>query len=167
MAIKYASAAWDPATLPFPQMSARDSQGHVKELCSVQPVAVGDTAAQQYVFGRVRSDAKLCLDSALFNAAITGLTSFDLGLFVETAPMVFDADQGDADCLIAAYDIHTAGSKDVSALLRDKANKDAWEIAGLTSDPGGWLLVVGTVHAAGGTATAAGNLTAQVRFRTL
>ena|SRR5581483_10404522 len=166
MTIRYASSARDPSVQPITPTPAQNSQGDLKALQSNVQLPVGATVADRDVFGRIPTNAKIEPGSKLWNGALTGLTSYDVGLFAETAPFTPDYTQGAAACLISAKDIHLASSQDFSALITpDKGGKSAWELAGLTSDPGGFLCVVGTIHAAGGTATASDWLDLHLHYR--
>lgn len=156
MTNRFASSAQDPSVLPANPLPAQHTYAERRSLQSNVQVPIGEAPGDTDIFGRIPTNVEIEPGSKLWNGAITGITSYDLGLYAELTPFVPDTTKGSAACLVAAKDIHTASSQDFSALITpDKAAKKAWEIAGLASDPGGFLVVVGTVHSAGGTASAA------------
>lgn len=143
---KYGTAYKDPAAL-----KAVDAiQAEARLLCfsSVVAVANGDSATSQLFFGRVPSNAIILPTSQLNYSAITGLTSLDIG-FV-----------GAVSALLAAKDVTAAGKVVLDAgggagMAIAKLGLRAWQMANLSSDPGGMLDVFGTMNQA---ATAAGTL---------
>lgn len=164
MTIRFASLANDPSVLPQPVLVERRRKS---EMQSNIQVPVGEAPGDTDIFGRIPSSCKIDPGSKVYWGALTGITSYDLGLYAEGTPWVIDATKGSANCLIAAKDVHLAGNSDMTAAITpDKGGKFAWEIAGLASDPGGFLLVVGTVHAAGGTSTAAQWIDLHLNYRT-
>lgn len=163
MAIVYGSQAFDPTVLPITPLSALDTEGHVKENVSVAAIANPQAQNDLVYFGRIPSNAKISKGSTLYYDAITGVTSFSVGLFQEKSMMVPDLTKGSQTCLINALDIHLAGSSNYAALAPGDGNKYAWQIAGLADDPGGYMLVVGKVVA--GPSSAAGNLQNKLSFR--
>lgn len=164
MTTRYASSAQDPSVLPAVPLNAQNTQGLVHELESHVNLPVGATATDLTIYGRIPSNAKISPDSKFYYGALTGVTSFELGLYVETTPFVPDTTKGSATCLVGATDIHTAGSVDFSAAIAiANRGKYAWETAGLAADPGGWLLVVGTTVT--GTSTAAADTGVHVKQR--
>lgn len=165
MTIRYGSTAYDPATFPIPQLDPVNAQGHPRMLESWRNLPIGAAPGDQLVFGQIPSSARIMRGSTLYFGALTTVTSFDLGLYVENGPMTIGA--GAAACLISALDVHLAGKSTCDAILPAQGGKYAWELAGLASDPGSFLLVVGVIHAAGGTATAAADFDLHLSYRTL
>ncbi len=165
MTTRYASSAYDPTSFPFPQLNAQNSQGHVREMQSNVNLPIGHAPGDLVIFGHIPSNVKVGRNSDLYFGALTTVTSFDVGLFVEAAAMTPDLDNGAAACLISALDVHLAGKANFDAIAPANGGKYAWELAGLSKDPGGFLLVVGQTHAAGGTATAAADVDIHVKFR--
>lgn len=162
MTIRYAAKAFDPTAYPYPEMVARV---RVSEMASNYQIPIGAAAADTVIFGRIPSSCKINPGSILRNGALTTTTSVNVGLYAEASPMVIDATKGSANCLIAAYDPHLAGTKDCTAAITpDLADKFAWEIAGLATDPGGFLLVVLTTVT--GTSTAAAWFDMRISYRT-
>lgn len=163
MTIRYAAKANDPATLPAPVLVERR---RVSELESNFQIPIGAAAADTVIFGRIPSGCKINPGSIMRHGALTTTTSVNVGLYAESAPFVIDATKGSANCLIAAYDPHLAGTKDFTAAITpDLGDKFAWEIAGLSADPGGFLLVVLTTVT--GTSTAAAWFDMRVTYRTI
>lgn len=166
MVTRYASSAQDPTILPSVPLNPQNTQGKQNTLQSNIQIPNAAVATSMDVFGRVPSGCKIEPGSKLFYQAVTGVTSYDVGLFVEASPMVPDTTKGTDNCLISAQDIHLAGSVDCSAAISpDKGAKYAWEQAGLAADPGGWLLVVGTIDV--GPASVAAWVDAHIHYRTI
>lgn len=148
-----ASAAIDPNNPKQAPLPAEVTQGHHKHLCSTQEIASGDSATSTMKFGSIPSNARISRNSVLDHDAITSTTSFDIGLG-KTVSGVYTAQS--VNCLLAASDIHLAGSKALSAIDIASLPLPAWQVAGYSADPGGRLDVVGTINVA---ATAAGTVT--------
>lgn len=160
MTIRFGAKAFDPATFPWPETVERR---RVSEMASNYQIPIGAAALDTVVFGRIPSSCKVSPGSILRHGALTTTTSINVGLYTETSPFVIGA--GVANCLIAAYDPHLAGSKDCTAAITpDLADKFAWELAGLATDPGGFLLVVLTTVT--GTSTAAAWFDMRLSYRT-
>lgn len=160
MTIRYGAKAFDPASLPWSETVERR---RVSELASNFQIPIGAAATDTVIFGRIPSHCKVSPGSIMRHGALTTTTSVNVGLYTEASPMVIGA--GVANCLIAAYDPHLAGTKDFTAAITpDLADKFAWELAGLASDPGGFLLVVLTTVT--GTSTAAAWFDMRVSYRT-
>jgi hypothetical protein len=91
----------------------------------------------------------------LWTAALTGVTDFDIGLRYPNGGAVILA-----DCIVNGQTLAAATSVTLAAATgsgiatpANQIKKRAWELAGLTSNPGGNLEVYGTANAA---ATASG-----------
>ena len=160
---KYASSARDPSVTPPSLKPVQIRAGHMKCLVGTVEIANGDSATSTVEFGEIPSSALILASSLLERDALTGVTSFDLGLGkYDDASQAFVA--GDVNCLVAASDIHTAGSGSaVSAVDIANRGKRAWEIAGYASDPGGNLTVMGTLNT---DATAPGTITLTLVYAT-
>lgn len=131
-------------------VDAVNAEGSVRCCYSKISVANGDSATSKLYLGRVPSNARILPNSTLYNSAITGLTTLDVGF------------TGAVAALLAAGDVSTAGSKSlVAAIAAGNLGRRAWQQAGLASDPGGLLDIFATMNAG---ATAAGTLESFLYF---
>lgn len=125
------------------------AQAEIRCLNSQIALGSSDSIASIYRFGEIPSDCILDPASLFHFAAATGVTDFDIGLRYPNGGAVILA-----DCIVNGQDIHLAGSTTLLAAtgsgIATPANaiKRAWELAGLTSNPGGNLEVYGTANAA-------------------
>jgi len=154
MAVKnfIASGAIDPANPKQQPLPAETVDGKVKPLISTQEIVACD-ANSTVKFGSIPSNARILGMSSLGYDAITGATDFDLGIGKTEGGVLTVKD---ADCLVDGADIHTAGSKAMTAVDLANLPKAAWELAGYLQDPGGRVDIVGTFNeapTAGGTVT--------------
>lgn len=147
---KYGSGAKDPTSLK--NVENIYNSGRMRCLKSSVTITNGDSAASLYYFGDIPSNALIHGDLAfLDNAAITSSTSFHLGFYSPAGGAVISN-----NALINARDISSAANanlRTIGTLTLANSNKRAWELAGLSADPGGVLSVVGTLNVA---ATATG-----------
>jgi hypothetical protein len=112
-------------------------------------VANGDSSTSVFYLGRIPSSALILPISTLYTTAITGLTSFSVGLTNELGTTV-------ANALLNAQTMASATSFSlVGNVGTTNYGKQAWQLLGLTTNPGGLLSVIGTMNAA---ATAAGTI---------
>lgn len=167
MTVRYGSSAADPSVMPIVPLPAENTEGHVHENQSYRLVPIGEAPGDTAVMGRIPSNARIRAASAIDFGAITGITSMDFGLYAEKSAWVPDTTKGSAACLASAKDVHLAGSTTFDAIALADRGKAAWQLAGLADDPGGYMLIVTTVHAAGGTATAAAGLNVGTQYRTV
>lgn len=139
------------------------AEGQVKSIYSKATIANGDSATSVFYMGRVPSDARILPQSSLVTTANAGLTSFSIGLSkpaldVQNPPASASAAQLanvlSTNCLMSAVNIAAATSFPI-APAAGSGQKRAWELAGLTADPGGYLDVVGLVNNASGAASTA------------
>lgn len=149
---KYGSGYRDPTSLKA--IDAINRGAEVRVVKSKTTITNGDSIASQYYLGSVPSNAKPSPGAKLYWGAATGVTSADLGLAKPNGgAMILQT------ALIAAQDIHLAGSTDLFGAtgsgVATPANMDKayWQLAGLSADPGGELDLVLTINAAA-TATA-------------
>jgi hypothetical protein len=127
-----------------------DAEAQVRCIYSKISVANLDSATSKLYLGRIPSNARILPNSTLYNSAITGLTTLDVGF------------SGAVAALLAAGDVSSAGTKSlVAAVAAGNLGRRAWQHAGLTADPGGLLDVFATMNAG---ATAAGTLEAFLYF---
>lgn len=167
MTVRYGSQGQDPSVRPIVPLAAEDSEGHIKENVSYRAVPIGEAPGDTAIMGRIPSCARVRPNSVARFGAITGITSLDVGLYAEKSAWVPDTNNGAAACLASAKDIHLAGTFNYDAIPLASENMPAWQLAGLSDDPGGYMLIVTTVHAAGGTSTATAGLVLETSFRTV
>lgn len=120
------------------------AESQPKRINSQITITNGDSIASTYFVGRVPSNAIIDPRSLIVYAAITSVTSMHLGFAASTA------------ALVSAKDISSAGNGtllSIGTLTTANMNKRAWELAGLTTDPGGFLDIIATINVA---ATATG-----------
>lgn len=136
---KYGQALPDPSTYSQPLALYRGNP--VRSVVGLWSIANGDSANSRFFLGKVPSTAILLPTGLLTHTAVTGATDVDFG-FLE-----------DPDALADGLNISSAGTKNPLASV-STANllKRAWEHAGLTSDPGRDLTLIGTLKADAGAA---------------
>lgn len=127
------------------------AEGQVRSIVSRCAIANGDSANSLLYFGRVPSNALILPQSTLYHGTLTSLNDFDLGFYKNGA----EAAAGAGDNLADGLDLTSGTSKSaVAAVTQANYLKAAWELAGLTSDPGGFLDIVGKLKADSGAAGA-------------
>lgn len=148
-----------PAVLTSPRIAG----GHLRAQVATVEVAAADDDTSVFRLFRLPSNAKVT-SVQVFNDAITGGTSYDVGLY-RTA-----ADGGavvDADAFASAVDMSSARAAagplnlTFEAQNIDKIEQELWQVAGATSDPGVMYDVALTANTVG---TAAGTISAVVEY---
>lgn len=105
-------------------------------------VANGDSINSEIFFGKLPSNAILLPISTVYHGGLTGVTDFDIGLKRDGVLV-------DIDCYADGLNLTSAGTKSgTAALATGSIGRRAWEVAGLSSDPGGEFDLVGTFKAA-------------------
>jgi hypothetical protein len=128
----------------------------VKALQAKIAIANGDSIASKVYFGSIPSNARILPQSILYHTGVTGVSDFDIGLERGSS--------ADPDVLADGLNITSAGTKaPLAAVATADLDKLAWELLGLTNDPGGVIDVYGTLKAA---ATADGTLQLFLMFQT-
>jgi hypothetical protein len=157
---KYGTGARDPASLVA--IEALRAAAESRVINSLISITNGDSIASKFMIGEVPADALLSPGGTLYFDALTGATDCDVGLaYPNGGAMIV------ADCIVNGHDMHTAGSTTLAAAtgsgLATATNmaKKAWELAGLTSNPGGNLALWLTLNAA---ATATGKILARLPY---
>lgn len=146
---KYGTGYKDPAAVKM--VEAVFAEATEKSINSQLAVANGDSATSIFYVGKVPSSALISPRSQVFGPAVASLTSFSLGF------------AGAPTALMNAVDIHTGGPfSAVSAVGVANYAKRAWQLAGLSSDPGGMLDVFATL---GADAAAAATIHAEILFK--
>jgi hypothetical protein len=145
---KYGNGYKDPAALK--PVAAVFAEGIDRTFCSKISVANGDSQNSLLYFGKVPSNALLSPGSNVYAAAITGLSSFSLGFAAAPA------------ALMSAVNISAGGTfPALSAVSLSNYVQPAWQLAGLSADPGGMLDIFGTL---GANAGAAGDIVLRMTF---
>jgi hypothetical protein len=148
-----------PAVLTSPRIAG----GHLRAQVATVEVAAADDDTSVFRLFRLPSNAKVTAFS-LFNDAITGGTSYDIGLY-RTA-----ADGGaavDVDAFASAVDLSSgrAASGPLVATFEaqniDKIEQELWQVASLTTDPGVMYDVALTANTVG---TGAGTISAIIEY---
>lgn len=146
----YGNGYKDPAAINAAK--ALFAEGRVRMITSKVAVANGDSVNSVYNFGKVPSNSVLDPASAIYYTALGAGALMQLGVGTSAA------------ALMAAQDVSAAGSQTIAGkgtVTAANMAKQAWELAGLTSDPGGTLDVYGTLT---GAAAAAGSVTAAIKY---
>jgi len=135
--------------------------GRLREAVATAAVAAADDDTSTYRFVRVHSSWRLAA-ILLLNDAITGGTSFDVGLY-ETAENGGAAK--DADLFATAVDLSSARVDPLDVLHEaldiNKGQQRIWEMLGESVDPNRFYDLVLTANTVG---TAAGDITVKVRY---
>jgi hypothetical protein len=148
-----------PAVLTSPRIAG----GHLRAQVATIEVAAADDDTSVYRLFRLPSNAKVTSIS-VFNDAITGGTSYDIGLY-RTA-----ADGGaavDVDAFASAVDMSSArasaGPLNVTfeAQNIDKIEQELWQVAAATTDPSIMYDVALTANTVG---TGAGTISAIIEY---
>ncbi len=136
-------------TATFAAVSAKRAAATVKTLCSQVMFTAGDPVGV-YHLGQIPSKAIIDPRSVALVAAIAGLTSVSVGISGAGGQAVAP---GVPNCLVSATTWAAGGSLSLTgAITAANGQKEAWQLAGLASDPGGVLEVYLTTGA-GPTAT--------------
>lgn len=127
-------------------------------LCSTVEVTAAASAGSVYTMMRLPTNARIAGTSiiSIDDLASTGAPTLDIGLAPVSGNLT-----ADPDAINDGIDAATAGE---SRLVKDRANygKRLWELAGLSSDPGGHFdLTVNLVDAAANTG---GTVTVEVTY---
>lgn len=157
---KYGTGARDPASLKA--IEAINAAAEIRKIKSLIQVANGDSIASKYMIGEVPADAILDQGSSIYFSAITGASDCDVGVaYPNGGAMIV------ADCIVNGHTFASAGSTTLAAATGSgvatptNAAKRVWELAGLTSNPGGNLALWVTLNAA---ATAAGQILSDISY---
>ena len=123
-------------------------------LCLPATVELAASASGDTVdFGKIPSNARILVSSRLYNddLATSGSPTLDIGLKSYTGSG--NSITASPDAIGNGFALSSAGSDVV--IVSDVANigKRAWELAGLSTDPGGSFELYGTVKGAATTAT--------------
>ena len=150
--VKYGSGYKDPAAIKA--ADAIFAEASMKAINSQITITNGDSIASNYFVGRVPSNAIIAPVAEYRNQAIAGVTSFSLGFAAAGAQLVSAVSLAVASAL-------GVGVNAMVAVPLANLNQKAWQLAGLSSDPGGMLDIVATINAA---ATATGVVTFTIPY---
>jgi hypothetical protein len=157
---KYASGYLDPTAIKHIDAIFRAAES--RTINSLIALTNGDSIASKYYIGSVPSNALLSPGGTIDCQAITGASDCDVGLaYPNGGAMIV------VDCIVNGQTFASATSVTLrtatGGALATVANqqKRAWELAGLSADPGGELDLVLTINAA---ATATGNVNFRITY---
>lgn len=139
---KYGTGVRDPASLKA--IDGILAGAEVRVVPSTITITTGDSANSTHRIATVPSNAIIDPSSEYLFAA-TGITDLDVGVAYPNGGAVIDA-----DCYVDGDDVSAAGSQTLrghGTLTTANAFKRVWEIAGLSSDPGGFLDLIATQKA--------------------
>lgn len=146
---KYGTGYKDPTAVKM--IEAVFAEATERSINSQLAVASGDSATSILYVGKVPSNALISPRSQVFGPAVASLTDFSLGF------------AGAPKALMSSVDIHAGGAfSAVSAVGIANYTKRAWQLAGLSSDPGGTLDIFATL---GADAAGAATIHAEVLFK--
>jgi hypothetical protein len=156
----YGTGARDPSSLAA--INALNAAAEVRVINSLITVGSADSIASKYMIGEIPADALLDPNGGLTCTAITSFSDCDVGLaYPNGGAMIV------ADCIVNGQTLASATTVTLAAAtgsgVATPANmkKKAWELAGLSSNPGGNLALWLTANAA---ATAAGTIWARLPY---
>ena len=151
---KYAPGYPDPGNNY--QSTSMEAGQPVKSALFEVAVANGDSIASSHYFARLPSNAIILPASSLYCSAITGVTSYSVGVTNRKGVSV-------ANALINAQTLEAAATVSLVANVgAANLRKRLWQLLGLANDPGGLLHVYGSMNAA---ATAAGVITGVILYQ--
>jgi hypothetical protein len=158
---KYGTGARDPSSLKA--IDGINAAAEVRKIRSLIVITNGDSATSKYMIGEAPADAIIDAGNSVITFdALTSVTDADIGVaYPNGGAMIV------ADCIVNGHDIHLAGSTTLAAAtgsgVATAANKAKrlWELAGLTSNPGGNLALWLTLNAG---ATAGGNVHCKIEY---
>jgi hypothetical protein len=157
---KYGSGGLDPASKVHLEAIFRAAER--RSINSLVVITNGDSIASKYLVGTIPTNAILKPGSTIDCQAITGATDCDLGLaYANGGTMIV------VDCIVNGQTLASATSVTLRTATGGalatvaNQNKRAWEIAGLTADPGGEFDIWLTINAA---ATATGNVNFDINY---
>lgn len=135
----YGTGYKNPAAIKA--VEGKFAEGLPRTINSQISIANGDSIASVYFVGKVPSSALLSPGSNIYLPATAGLTSFGLGF------------TGAPAALMSAVNVSAGGIfPAMSAVSVANYIQPAWQLAGLSSDPGGMLDLFVTLGAAAGAA---------------
>jgi hypothetical protein len=136
---KYGQGYQSPSSRLLPEAIYRGNP--VRSILASIAIANGDSATSTLLIAKLPSHAIFVPGGLITHSAITGLTDFDLG-FGE-----------DADCLADGLTLAAAGTKNplASVAVADLL-KPAWQLAGLSRDPGREMTLTATLKVDAGAA---------------
>jgi hypothetical protein len=145
---KYGTGARDPSLNVA--IDGIKAAAEYRVINSVITFAVGDSTSSTHVIGELPADAILDPTSR-YDYGATGITDLDIGFAYPNGGTLIDIDN-----LVDGDDVSTAGNQTLighGTLTAANSQKRVWELAGLTTNPGGNLALIATQKA--GTAAAA------------
>jgi hypothetical protein len=148
--------------VPVVLTNPRISGGYVASAVATVEVAAADDDTSQYRLFRLPSNAKV-LSIRILNDAITGGTSYDLGVYRTAKDGGAVVSVGAFGTAIDMSSARTTAFFEGAFEAQDIANieRELWQTAGLTADPSVQYDIVLTANTVG---TAAGTISAIVQY---
>ena len=123
------------------------THGLVREALGICTPAADDTQASVHRFVRIPTNARIT-DVLIAAADASSAGKYDFGFYYPA-----DVNAGaviDADALADAFDLsggpfYWSEVRTVSIVTIAESEKPAWELAGLSADPGGYFDIAGTI----------------------
>lgn len=156
---KYGTGYRDPASLKAIEGVQRAAE--YRGIKSRITITNGDSIASLFYLGSIPSNAKLDPSSTIYTQAITG-AACNIGFYNPNGGAVILATAlAAAQSLAAAVAVTLQGATGSGVAVPANMDKAAWQLAGLSVDPGGELDIVLALTAA---ATATGDVYAELRY---
>lgn len=151
---KYGTGARDPASLAA--IDAINAAAELRKIGSNITITNGDSIASKYMIAELPADAVLDeYMSRILTGAVTSASDCDIGVAYPNGGAMISADCiVNGQTLASATTVSLAAATGSGVATAANAAKKIWELAGLTTNPGGNLALWLTINAAA-TATAA------------
>jgi hypothetical protein len=151
------------ATPPVRTTSGQNDEGILRSVGGYVTAVASDAAGSTYRFARVPSNA--VVKQVLFESEAQGAGNVSLGVYRTAADggAVVDADLFASRIDCASLVVQGDYTNESTQYNLDERNMPLWQAAGLTTDPGGFLDIVGTVDTTAVT-TGTGKLGCVVNF---
>lgn len=161
MATNYSTEATNHKSVGGTKNPTTATEGNLRVSSATYAVAAADNDGDIYCMVPIRSNWSLKA-IRVYNDAVTGGTSYDLGIYTTAAtPVVVDA-----DAYASAIDMSSARTSaplDAAFQARNitAINNKVWQDAGLSADSGAWYWLALTANTVG---TAAGDITIVIEY---
>ena len=139
---KYGTGARDPVSLAA--IDGIKAAAERRTIISEITITTGDSTNSTHVIGEIPADAIIDPTSPYYYAA-TGISDLDIGFAYPNGGAVIDIDN-----LVDGDDVSSAGSQTLighGTLTAANSQKRVWELAGLSTNPGGNLAIIATQKA--------------------
>jgi len=151
------------ASPPVRTTAGQNEQGIVRCADGFVTAVAADASGSTYRFCRIPSNA--VVKCVMFESEAQGAGNISLGVYRTAADggAVVDADLFASRIDVASLVVQGIYTNESTQYNLNERNMPLWQAAGLTSDPGGFLDIVGTVDTTAVT-TGTGKLAATVLF---